>query len=205
LASCQGLLGLVSFRLHRPTCRLRPSPYCHKVRSTRHANYPFSPQSRGNVVFVLHELANTLVAQYISYAPSNTANIPTFSTVSVLPPAIPGDVTPGRFHAAELILSLDGQYLYASNRDTSATPDPRGDAIAIIRVAGNGSLTIVKHVFTGLQLLRGFSLSPDGKYLIGGGQAAGGVAAWAIVSGGADLKEVARNSAGPAATGFTWL
>ncbi|KAH7101430.1 putative isomerase YbhE [Auriculariales sp. MPI-PUGE-AT-0066] len=142
--------------------------------------------TKGNVVFVLHELANTLAAQFIDFAPTNTTNPYTISSLS-------------------LILSPDGKYLYASNRDTDASPDPRGDAIAIVKVGSYGSLTLVKHVFTGLQLLRGLSLSPDAKYLIGGGQAAGGVVAWQITNGGADLKEVARNSAGPAATGFTWL
>jgi len=165
----------------------------------------FSHQIRENVVFVLHELANTLAAQHISFIPTDATDPITITTVSVLPPDIPGQVIRGRFRAAELILSLDGQYLYASNRDTSATPDPRGDAITIVHVDFDGSLTIVKHVFTGLQLLRGLSLSPDGKYLIGGGQAAGGVVAWEIISGGADVEVVARNSAGPAATSFTWL
>lgn len=158
---------------------------------------------RGSMLFVLHELGNTLSSQPIPSSPSANSTT-TISSLSTLPSDITNNYS-GRFHAGELILSPDGAFLYASNRDTATSPDSRGDSIAIFSVDSSGRLSLLKQVFTGLQILRGMTLSPDGTYIVAGGQTAGGIVVYERVNGGADLSVVARNSGAPATTSYVWL
>ncbi|EJD54712.1 putative isomerase YbhE [Auricularia subglabra TFB-10046 SS5] len=164
---------------------------------------PRHVQIKGPTVFVLHELDNTLSSQTIPSSPSANSTT-TISSLSVLPPGIT-DNYPGRFHAGELLMSPDGAFLYASNRDTATPPDSRGDAIAIFSVDGAGRLALVKQEFTGLQVVRGLSMSPDGAFIVASGQNAGGVVVYERVSGGSDLRVVASNPSAPALTSFVWL
>ena len=147
------------------------------------------------------------MSQLISTAPtSRTAT--DLSQLPLLPEEleVPGELSPDRFHAGELLLSPDGRYLYASYRDTSEEHEERGDAIVIYSVAEDGTLELVRHVFTRLWILRGMVLSPDAdaRYIIAGGQNAGGIVIYERVDGGADLKEVARNADAPGGTSFIW-
>lgn len=158
---------------------------------------------RGSTAFVLHELDSTVASQAIPSSPSANSTT-TISSLSTLPPGITNNYS-GRFHAGELILSPDGAYLYASNRDTATPPDSRGDSIAVFSVDATGRLALAQQVFTGLQVVRGLSMSPDGTYIIAGGQNAGGVVVYERVSGGSDLRVVATNPGAPALTSFVWL
>ncbi|KZV87969.1 putative isomerase YbhE [Exidia glandulosa HHB12029] len=164
---------------------------------------PRHMQIRGSTIFILHELDNTLSSQPIPSSPGANSTT-TISSLSVLPPGITNNY-PGRFHAGELIMSPDGAFLYASNRDTATPPDSRGDAIAIFSVDSAGHLTLVKQVFTGLQVVRGMTMSPDGTFIIAGGQQAGGVVVFQRVNGGSDLQVVASNAGAPATTTFVWI
>ncbi|GHD68556.1 lactonase family protein [Jeongeupia chitinilytica] len=80
-------------------------------------------------------------------------------TVSSLPAGFAGDNT-----GAELQLSPDGDFLYASNRGH--------DSIAVFRV-NDGLLEAAGHASCGGQMPRNFALSPCGRWLLVANQASG--------------------------------
>jgi 6-phosphogluconolactonase (cycloisomerase 2 family) len=80
-----------------------------------------------------------------------------------------------------------------------------GDTIAIFSLASNGTFKLLKQVHTGLQNLRGFIIDPSSKYLVAGGEVAGGVKVFERVSGGADLVQVAASEQVPTVSSFVWL
>ncbi|QRW02330.1 lactonase, 7-bladed beta-propeller [Ceratobasidium sp. AG-Ba] len=154
---------------------------------------------KGNTLYTLHELSNTLTQQTIpALGSSNSPPV----TASVFYCAIGLD-KPSALGAGELLLSpstsdFPTQYLYATNRGEW------NDAITIVSIANNG-LQVAKQVRTGLQHLRGAVLSPDGAYLVVGGMNSGGVVVYQRINGGADLKEVARAYGLNQPTSFVWL
>ncbi|OXC67696.1 hypothetical protein AYX13_03782 [Cryptococcus neoformans] len=88
--------------------------------------------------------------------------------------------------------------IYASNRwqlhiaerqpelQDVASP-PRGDSLAIILLNETGDkVESVKHVETGLDAIRGFRVSPDGKFVAVAGQEGGGVEVYGITGSRGD-------------------
>ncbi|KAG9095660.1 hypothetical protein FRC07_011062, partial [Ceratobasidium sp. 392] len=154
---------------------------------------------KGNTLYTLHELSNTLTQQTIPALGSSTQPAVTAS-INIIPT---DSTNPSAHTAAELILSpstsaFPTQYLYATNRGDQS------DAITVVSIANN-TLQIVKQVRTGLSTIRGAALSPDGTYLVAGGQNNGLVIVFERINGGADLKEVARASGLTQPFSFLWL
>lgn len=88
--------------------------------------------------------------------------------------------------------------IYASNRwqlhiaerqpelQDVASP-PKGDSLAIILLNETGDkVESVKHVETGLDAIRGFRVSPDGKFVAVAGQEGGGVEVYGITGSRGD-------------------
>lgn len=88
-------------------------------------------------------------------------------TVSTLPENAPtaGVSTSG------IALHPGGNYLYVSNRGH--------ESIAVFGIGAEGDLTLIEHVAVPAEP-RGFALSPDGRFLVVGGQKAHQLAAFAI-------------------------
>jgi 6-phosphogluconolactonase len=81
--------------------------------------------------------------------------------------ALPDDFA-GTSWAADIHLSPDGRYLYASNRGH--------DSIAVFAVNHeDGTLTAVQHCLTGGRTPRNFAISPDGEWLLAANQESGTV------------------------------
>jgi len=163
---------------------------------------------KNDTVFTVHELDNTITSQIVP--PINSTTAPVSASLSVLPPDIPQGSTNG---AAELILSsvtpvFSQQFLYASNRNVSPNTtllDPRGDTIAIFSPK---PLQLVKHVYTGLQQIRGMAIGGvNEEYIIAAGMVGGGVAIFERVDGGRDLKLLSRltGNGTDQVVSFAWL
>lgn len=156
-------------------------------------------------LYVLHELASTLTSQVLPAAPNGTSSI--ISSFSIIPPNPPAGSV---FAAAEILFpttcySFPQRYIYVSNRNTGVQ-DARGDAITIFSATGEGVLTLVGYVYTGLDQIRGMQLGgPNLEYLIAGGYAGGGVAIFERTNGGANLTLLARNTDLPTRTSFVWI
>ena len=86
-----------------------------------------------------------------------------------------------------------------------------GDSIAIFEHVNRGEpdegLVLVKHVFTGLQQIRGMEFgSAEQEFLIAGGSVgATGVVVLRRTENGRNLEIVARNTDAPILTSFVWL
>ncbi|KAH8103373.1 putative isomerase YbhE [Cristinia sonorae] len=160
---------------------------------------------RNNTLFTLHELSSTLTQQQIPPAPNGTSTID--ATFSILPPNPPAQA---EWHAGEILLTeaspqFNQPFIYVSNRNTGPILDPRGDAIAIFAV--EPQLRFIKHVFTGLDQIRGMMVGgPENEFLIASGVAGNaGVIMLKRTNGGADLEIIATNQQLPTRTSFVWL
>ncbi|EJF63677.1 putative isomerase YbhE [Dichomitus squalens LYAD-421 SS1] len=165
---------------------------------------------RGDQLYTIHELASTLTQQTIPADPSVPA-APLAANLSIVPPGLPAGAS---MAAAELLLAeaspapgsnFTQAFLYASNRNVGAQ-DPRGDAIAIFAL--EPQLALVKHVFTGLDQIRGMQLSggPENEYVVAAGVAgSAGTVVLRRTNGGADLEIVATNTDVPTRSSFVWL
>ncbi|KAJ7919560.1 hypothetical protein B0H13DRAFT_241128 [Mycena leptocephala] len=97
------------------------------------------------------------------------------------------------FAAAETLHRIPAPYIYVSNLNIGATPDPRGDTIGIF---DPGELAPVNQAYTGLVNIRGMELGlgDEGEaYLVALGAVSGGMAVYQRTQGGAALQEIARN------------
>ncbi|KAH9849368.1 putative isomerase YbhE [Lenzites betulinus] len=168
---------------------------------------------RGDQLYTVHELSSTLTQQTIPASPalSSASDAPLTANFSVVPPGLPAGAS---MAAGEILLAeasaapgsnFTQPFLYVSNRNVGVQ-DPRGDAIAIYAV--EPALRFVKHVFTGLDQIRGMELSTDGEsaFLVAAGVAGdAGVVVLKRTSGGADLEVVAANKEVPTRSSFVWL
>ena len=101
----------------------------------------------------------------------------------------------GEILLTEASPSFPEPFIYVSNRNLG-TLDPRGDAIAIYAV--EPELKLVKHVFTGLNQIRGMQLSggEENEFLVAAGvQGDAGTVVLKRTQGGADLLQLAEISA----------
>jgi 6-phosphogluconolactonase len=98
--------------------------------------------------------------------------------------ALPPGFTGGAPWAADLHLTPDGKFLYASER--------RSSTLAIYKVdAASGRLELIGHTPTE-KTPRGFAIDPSGRYLIAAGQDSSGVAVYAIDAASGALSQRAR-------------
>lgn len=110
---------------------------------------------------------NELDATVSTYRLEDAGTLTLLESTSMLPAGFEG-----KPWAADLHLTPDGSFLYASER-TSST-------IAAFRVdGGTGRLTPVGHYPTETQP-RGFSIDPEGRYLLAVGELSNGLTAYAI-------------------------
>lgn len=144
-------------------------------------------------MYVIGELSHTVIAFDVSAAPAES--IPPIDGFA--PSIIPLEVHPdhqGMMDSAEIGLHPSiPNVIYASNRWErhiaqrepylrSVPRDlPPGDAIAIILLSEDGrKVNDIKHVRTGVDVIRGMRLSDDGRYVVVVGQEGGGVEVYGI-------------------------
>lgn len=125
-----------------------------------------SPRS-GAYVYVICELSNQVVTLTLDYDGVGQPNLAIKQTVSILPPNVNGST----FGASEVVLSPDGRFLYAGNRQTDDSGPVEDNSIAIFsRRPSDGHLTLEGFHPVGGKLPRHFALDRSGKYLVVGAQ-----------------------------------
>ena len=117
-----------------------------------------------------------------------------------------------RFQAAEVLIpppnnAFPSTLVYASNRNTGTSEDPRGDSIAVFTLDADGKLELVNQFFTGLNQVRGMQFGgPDNRFLVASGVVGdGGVVVFERVGQGADFVQVASNTDVPNLISFVWV
>jgi len=114
----------------------------------------FSPD--GSTVYNINEIASTIdILQW-------NASAGTLTTIGSPVSTLPGDFK-GTNTCAEILVSSDGRFLYASNRGD--------DSVAVLSInQQNHGLALQQSISTGGKTPRHITLSPDGKWLIAANQ-----------------------------------
>lgn len=111
-------------------------------------HFTFSPD--GGTVYVINELDSTLT-RYARDAASG--RLDARETVSTLPENFPGSSS-----CAQVVVSPDGRFVYGSNRGH--------DSVVAFAVGEDGALRLLRHVPSGGQTPRNFTLDPSGDWLL---------------------------------------
>lgn len=141
---------IMVYRLNAKTGMLKPNqPYGVKASpgaGPRH--FAFHPN--GKYGYVLNELNSTVTAYKWD---EHTGTLTPMETLQLLP----GDFSDYN-KSADIHLTPDGNFLYASNRGHNS--------ITAFRVERNGQLTLIDYYPSGGDFPRNFYITPHGKYLI---------------------------------------
>jgi 6-phosphogluconolactonase len=118
----------------------------------------------GTTLYVLNELFSTVSALHWNAA---SGSLSSFQRISALPAGFSGDNK-----AAEIAVSPDGRFLYASNRGD--------DALTVFTVDASGRLAPAGRVPTGGHAPRSFALDPAGRWLVAANQDSGSVVVFRV-------------------------
>ena len=152
LANDLGTDQIYKYNIHPNTGADNPDPFLTKGSPESFQVAPgsgprhltFSPD--GTFAYLINELAGTVVA--FTYKDGNLKEFQTIAADTV-----------GAKGSADIHISPDGKFLYASNR-------LQADGIAIFRInPANGLLTKAGYQLTGIHP-RNFVITPNGKYLL---------------------------------------
>lgn len=168
---------LLQYKFDAATGRVAPNdpPFVETRKGAGPRHFVFSPDDR--FAYLVNELDGTLNAYRFDAAKGTLAEI---GSVSIVPAGFQGGAPAG----AELRITPDGRFIYASER-TSNT-------IAAFRVDGGmGSLTPAGNFATETQP-RGFNIDPSGRFLVAAGQKSDSATLYAIDADSGALKELKR-------------
>lgn len=145
------------------------------------------------------ELGNRLVAQRLADFPAKSSLISNDASAS--------RIIDGMMVSAIFIPKPNSRfatpYIYLSNRDEN---HPEGDTIAVFAIQEGGAPKLVNEVRTGTKHPRGMAFGgQDDKYLVVGGQYAGGIKVYERINDGKDLELVAHAEGALQATDFCWI
>lgn len=115
-------------------------------------------------LFVINELSNTVVSSRID---SQTGELTLIDRKSTLP-----TFYEGKSYCADIHLSTDGKFLYASNRGHNS--------IAVFSVSEEGMLTLLQTESVRGDWPRNFAIAPDGKFLLVANQRSNNVTVFRI-------------------------
>lgn len=180
LAACLGGDAVLSFRFDAETGALNPNdPPSTPIKAKsgpRHLR--FHPNAR--ILYLINELdASVCVFGY----DANSGALSLKQTVSALPPG-----HADKIWAADLQVTPDGRFLYASERGTSTIA---GFAID----STDGTLKPVGNTPTE-QVPRGFAIDPTGKFLLAVGQESHHLTCHAIDTATGQLSTLSRHKVG---------
>lgn len=139
------------------------------------------------IVYLLNELDATIDTLAFDTAAGTLRAL-------VVAPALPRGFAGGAPWAADLHLTPDGRFLYASERRSSTLASYAVDA-------ASGSLTPLAHVATEREP-RGFAISPDGRFLLAVGQASHRLGRYAIDGASGALSKLGDQ---PVGTNPNWV
>jgi 6-phosphogluconolactonase len=166
LAACLGGGVVRQMRFDAATGRLDSNdpPTWHARPGAGPRHFVFHP--RAPFVYLLNELDATI--DVLAFDRERG----TLATVGPVAPMLPADFAGGAPWAADLHLTPDGRFLFASER--------RSSTLSSFAVDGtSGALTCLARIPTEAEP-RGFALSPDGRYLVAVGQASHRLSRYAI-------------------------
>jgi len=164
LATNLGSDAVLAFKLDAETGRLTPNqpPETKVAEKSGPRHFVFHPN--GKFVYLVHELNGALIA--FGYD-ADKGQLHDLQHASALPPGFDG-----KPWAADIHLTPDGRFLYASERTSSTLAGFRVDATT-------GQLTAIGSVPTEKQP-RGFAIDPSGRFLAAVGELSDGMTVYVI-------------------------
>ena len=136
----------------------------------------------GKFLYLLNELKSTLTV--IAYEPGS-GDCEQLQTISTLP----GDYR-GANGTAEVQITPDGRFLYASNRGH--------DSLACFRIdADSGRLTLIEIQPTGGSAPRNFGIHPGGRFIIAANQNSDSLRVFAIDQASGELEDTGHSARCP--------
>jgi len=151
-----GMDQVVTYRLDFDNGKLVPGTPAYTSTAAGAGPRHFDYHPNGELVFVLNELGCTIV----SYRFDSSAG--TLTEIQSVP-TLPDDWTGGGNTTADVHVSSDGRFVYASNRGH--------DSLVIYSVdQASGEMTYVGHQSTGGKTPRNFGIAPSGKILLAANQ-----------------------------------
>ncbi|WWC60726.1 uncharacterized protein I303_103302 [Kwoniella dejecticola CBS 10117] len=171
----------------------------------------------GSKLYAIGEMSHEVFAFDLNDDSQPLLPIPKFS-VNIIPPTVPTSHQ-RLMDSSELYFHPKiPTTLYVTNRwelriqerepHLNALPEKQtGDAVAVILLAKNGvTVEGVKHIRTGLDVIRGMQITPDGKYAVLGGQEGGGIEIYEIRGEKGDSwVKVAEERSVSGTKDFLWL
>ncbi|PTM55161.1 lactonase family protein [Phreatobacter oligotrophus] len=156
---------VLQYRLDAATGRLAPNtpPFVETRAGAGPRHFVFHPNDR--FVFLINELDGSINSYRYDAAAGTLAEASTST-------AMPAGAAGAKPWAADIHLTPDGRFLYASERTTSTLTAYRVDA-------ATGALTTIGSVPTETQP-RGFNVDPRGRFLVAVGQKSNGATVYAI-------------------------
>jgi 6-phosphogluconolactonase len=145
-----GIDKVMIYSFNAATGKLSPAkiPFAKTVDGSGPRHFIFHPNNK--YAYLVEELSGTVEAY--QYNNGVLKNIQRISTMPAGDTSFPG--------SADIHISQDGKFLYASNRSTSNT-------IAIFKInSADGKLTIIGHQSTMGKTPRNFNFDPSGDYLL---------------------------------------
>ena len=121
---------------------------------------------KGGFAYVNNEMTSA-ISTFAHDAEKGTLTL--LQTLSTLPADFPKD---GKNSTAEIFCRPDGRFVYVSNRGH--------DSIAVFAIGADGKLTSLEVAPARVKEPRGFAISPDGRWLVAGGQNSNSLAAHKI-------------------------
>jgi 6-phosphogluconolactonase len=118
----------------------------------------------GRLLYVVGELNGTVSVYRYG---RDSATLDLLQTIGTIPAGFDGSNT-----CADIHVSADGRFLYASNRGH--------DSIAVYRADDEGRLELIQHISSGGRTPRNFALSPDGRYLLAANQDSDSIALYSV-------------------------
>ena len=150
-------------------------PFVETKKGAGPRHFVFSPDDK--FAYLVNELDGTLNSYRFD---AGKGTLTELGSVSVVPPGFKG----GAPASAELRVTPDGRFIYASERSSNT--------IAAFRVDGvSGALTPVGNFATETQP-RGFNIDPSGRFLVAAGQKSDSATLYAIDVESGALKELKR-------------
>jgi 6-phosphogluconolactonase len=151
LAADLGIDKIMIYTLDAAKAKLTPNaaqPFAKLTPGSGPRHLTFHPG--GKLVYVINELANTITVFDWSAADGTLKEKQTIATV-------PADFT-GKSYTADLKITLDGKYLYGTNRGH--------DSLASYRIGDDGTLTLLAIQPSGGKGPQNLLVTPDGKWLL---------------------------------------
>jgi len=180
LATNLGSDAILVFRLDADTGRLTPNQPLETRVAEKSGPRHFVFHPHGQFVYLVHELNGALVA--FGYD-ADKGQLHELQQASVLPAGFLG-----KPWAADIRITPDGRFLYASERTSSTLAGFRVDPVT-------GQLIAIGNVPTEQQP-RGFAIDPSGRFLAAVGEVSDAMTVYAIDQGSGALTKLSSYSVG---------